>query len=267
MADANTVLTMKPNEQMPSVLFKGIVQTDTNLPQPQLKPLTKETSFSIQIHSITEYDIYDNVVNEYLNDTHNINGSVTVRVDMFTEQSSVEWAGDTMAFAPGSTKYTIRFDKYRFSSSLNHLEVAFQTVSDAPCVSHNEKDIEWGESSPQDMHYFLLPQHQLQLYGRFSNKAIIDDRIHSSSNRVINLDPDFSILVDVEQTKISTDECGNSTSDKSKPYLIPVVIVASIVGATIIIAVGVIALKKTMFFRTKMHAIRLKKSKRSLGDL
>eukprot|EP01133_Synstelium_polycarpum_P016694 gene16694-19845_t len=300
LAKTNTGMEMKPNQTAPVVVFNGVVLPDVNGQPAPLTELSHQTSFSIHIESIRELD-FDNklvathnpqwrqiVTNEisatYRHDFSDDKTSfVTVRVDMYKDGGSTQWANDTIKFAPSTTKYTVSLTNYNFSSSLNHLVVVFESSSTAPCASYNESDISWGAASLDDMHWFVIPQHQLSLYGRFTNKVIVDGRVTKTANLVLNkaepiliavnvpyfsqsaeVDPDFSVLVDLD--RVDKDSCTDESTIR-KAYIIPVAVVAAVIGATILVVIGVLVFKKTMFFRTRMHKMRMHKSSQSLSRM
>eukprot|EP01133_Synstelium_polycarpum_P016746 gene16746-19912_t len=268
----DTGMNIEPNKGLPTVVFKNVTVTDNggSTVTTPFSELSKQTSFSIDIESIREIDLNDKLVKLYTSDsnltwtvtdsndtsstyrhdfTQDKTSYVTVRVDMYKDGGSTQWANDTIKFAPSSTKYTIRLTNYQFSSTLNHLLVVFKSISQAPCVTRNESLISWGAASLEDMHWFVIPQHQLGLYGRFTNKVISDGRITSTANIVLSkaepiliginvpyfsqfseIDPDFSVLVDLDKKTESSniDTCTgeeiNNDSDKIKPFVIPVAV-------------------------------------------
>eukprot|EP01133_Synstelium_polycarpum_P020054 gene20054-24050_t len=201
LTKTNAGMDMTPNITAPTVIFTDIIMPHNDT----LTEYSKQTSFSIHIHSIREFDIFNQLVELYdstnltwsktdsnaswVTYRHNFaspNSFVSVRVDMYKDGGSTVWANDTITFAPSSTKYTVRFENYKFSSMLNHLVVVFESTSTAPCATRNESNISWGASTPEDMHWFIIPQHQLSLYGRFTNKVIVDGKVSSTANSIIS---------------------------------------------------------------------------------
>ncbi|KAF2068381.1 hypothetical protein CYY_010295, partial [Polysphondylium violaceum] len=83
----------------------------------------------------------------------------------------------------------------------------------------------------------------------------------------VELDPDFSVLVSYDQKSSqheNTDECNidteSNTSKPKKKYVLPLIIVGSVIGATII-GVGVfVILKKNMALRLKFLKFRQSRS-------
>ncbi|EGG20523.1 hypothetical protein DFA_00384 [Cavenderia fasciculata] len=138
--------------------------------------------------------------------------------------------------------------------------------------------ISYGGSSPSDMHWVKMDANQLSLYSRFTNKMIVDGRVIMNANTMaaevdstntaarvtivtpyfesyVEIDPDFSVLTDYDREE-NTMECSNNNDDR--PWLIPVIVVACVVGVALLIVTGAIIYKKSSTIRLKVLSLKSK---------
>ncbi|GAM25736.1 hypothetical protein SAMD00019534_089110 [Acytostelium subglobosum LB1] len=266
---------------------------------PKLTKDTMSVSYSISIAAILELNYLDQVVNNItLNWTlansdsnstkytitnmggiQHASNTITLTIDKYLDGGQTVWANKTLKFQPNTIKYTVNFDGYNFTSQLNYIQIIFQTVSMGDCTQlQNDTEISWGRSSRDDMHYFILPQHQMQCYGRFPTSVISDDRVVSISNKIVSvgeplrvatsvpffkrsaaIDPDFSVLVLYSQANSN----GNGMCEASggpKPYIIPLIVVGCVLCLVIICLALFFKLKKNMYIRQKIHKMRAKRT-------
>ncbi|KAM9966270.1 hypothetical protein ACTFIR_006475 [Dictyostelium discoideum] len=220
------------------------------------------------------------------NSTAPFNTNITVILEWFKDTSTIEFANSSITMYPSSIKYTIEITEYKFSNQLNNL----QLVMSASFESSKTKDIcslkDFGETSNGDnSNYFKIQINDHSLYGRFIKRAIIDSKISTIENVLLDLkmnsiqtasssqsfigitipnyqksiiiDPDFSVLIDSKSTS-TNDENSVCTSNQSKlttPQLIGIII-GSIAFATVIaisIAYHIIKKKKETKFKNGLQ--------------
>ncbi|KAN0003891.1 hypothetical protein ACTFIZ_010044 [Dictyostelium cf. discoideum] len=190
--------------------------------------------------------------------------NITVILEWFKDSTTIEFANNNITMYPSSIKYTIEISEYKFSNQLNNL----QLVMSASFESSKTNDIcslkDFGETSNGDnSNYFKIQIDDHSLYGRFIKRAIIDSKISTIENvlldskmnsiqtasssqsfigitipnyqKSITIDPDFSVLLDSKSTS-KNDENSICTSNQPKlttPQLVGIII-GSIAFATVI---------------------------------
>ncbi|GAM25737.1 hypothetical protein SAMD00019534_089120 [Acytostelium subglobosum LB1] len=264
----------------------------------KLTPDSMSVSYNISIVAIQEMSYNDSVANNIIlnwklasttsNSTKytisNMGGiqdpsnTITLTIDKFMDGGQTTWANNVLNFQPNTIKYTVRFDGYNFTSQLNYIQIIFETVSTGDCVQRQNENITWGAASLQDMHYFVIPQHQMQCYGRFPTSVISDGRILSISNKIISaaepvqiatavpyfkksaaIDPDFSVLISYNQANGNAGQCDIiGPKDGMKPYVIPLIVVGCVIFVAIVGLAVFIKLKKSFFVRHTLHKMRSK---------
>ncbi|EGC33303.1 hypothetical protein DICPUDRAFT_154656 [Dictyostelium purpureum] len=289
--NSNISMNMNTSITSPSVILDGFDSFNLN-------NYTKKSKYHIELVYIQEVDVLGKVLNRFnFNETGwslaSTNGETsstfnttlleysnfTVRVDIFKTDTQMTWANEHLAIPANSIKFSVRIDNYTFSSNLNKLEMFYQTSPNSDLECAIKQQIAWGAKKSTDMHWVTLPNNQLQLYGRFSNSLILDDRIVSTSNEGLEfgstvqvkvnipffkdyaeLDPDFSVLVDVNMDETVYDECGIPVGTKSnRKWVIPVAVVVGVVGATILfISIFAVAYKKNTNLRLFMLSFKSK---------
>ncbi|KAM9985349.1 hypothetical protein ACTFIZ_008886 [Dictyostelium cf. discoideum] len=182
------------------------------------------------------------------------------------------------SFTFGSTSFTVEKDSlklsvlikdYQYQSSLNTLQLIFYSAAvdtnnddDNDC---NKKETSINKSNlnnQQNLNYIQISKNSKTLVGRFINQVIADSRPTFMSSTIINdnnknnnnnsikiglnlphcfeclIDPDFSILVSSD----FKESCDKS-SQKNK-WIIPVSVVVSVVGFSIIVTISIILYMK-----------------------
>ncbi|EFA79025.1 hypothetical protein PPL_08494 [Heterostelium album PN500] len=295
--NTQTKIDMKLTEVAAQTTLTNFNITTLNSSQ-VLTEQSRSTTYNISIYAINEKNSDDDVVasldlkwqlvsspseNSTLYNLMNAPNSsiISVRIDKYMEGGSTVWANQTMKFPAAAIKYTVNITGYQMQGPLNFLEVVFSTVSYGECSVVQDNKISWGAASLDDMHYFVIPQHQMQCYGRFPNSLIVDGRITSTSNKIIQksepvliasripyfqnsaiIDPDFSVLVNYDQENEGDGGCGGGGSSR-KPYVIPLIVVGCVIFVTIAVVFAVVLLKKNMYIRERIAAIKSKSIKMS----
>ncbi|KYQ90411.1 hypothetical protein DLAC_09030 [Tieghemostelium lacteum] len=265
---------------------------------------SKQTNFTIMLTLIEEYDYKNqliksfNLLNKWRLETSNsttyvytmplVPGSLMTVIVYMTDSDpiSVSFANQTILIPENSIKYYIKVENYTFSSAINHLTFQWESfsLSPNPCLTKTQK-VTYGGLDKNDIHFIVIPANQLQLYGRFSNLIVVDNRTLLSSNlaselddrviikintpnfkNFIELDPDFSILIDLSAKSSSSsssdieydDNCQpiEIDSESEKNYILPIAIVVPVVAVSIIITAMIVLYKKNLIFKLKVLAIK-----------
>ncbi|KAF2076838.1 hypothetical protein CYY_001866 [Polysphondylium violaceum] len=211
---------------------------------------------------------------------------ISYTIEMVNETKSVNFAGVEMQLTPGTVKLTANISNWQYLGSLNTIQMQVQSkvysqenlsVPDKcgkPMSSLITADTDLSTTS---LNYISIGIGNKVFYGKFIDRVLSDgkptfarvtmnEKTNSSITVSINLpyckeciiDPDFSVLVSVNQV----DECGNELR-ASKKWVIPIAVVFSIVGAAIITALVIVYLRKKVYlsFSLKKGIVIVKKRK------
>ncbi|KAN0006491.1 hypothetical protein ACTFIU_003203 [Dictyostelium citrinum] len=164
----------------------------------------------------------------------------------------------------GSVKFSISVSNYTYISNLNNLQIELvsetsQIVQDSNSCNEEDTSLDTSDfNSESNLNYIKISKNNKVLSGRFINKVISDGKVtfldsiatKSTSDSIsitLNLphctsqclvDPDFSVLLSSDFKS----ECGGK--DDKKSYVIPVAVVASVVGVGAMGAAGFVIYKK-----------------------
>ncbi|KAM9992359.1 hypothetical protein ACTFIY_009807 [Dictyostelium cf. discoideum] len=215
------------------------------------------------------------------NFTQTINNStkITSRIEDLSSDKNYTFAGIDFNVKSGSVKVSVEILNWSFLNSLNTLQLRMESLvsNDDDNENKNKCNLENDEtnvSSDQNPLQFnsnlnnvKIERNAKILYGRFLDRALSDGRstfitnqiVSNSSNSLIvgiNLphcttscviDPDFSVLVSSDFK--SADSCSPHSDDSNKKWVLPVSIVVSVVGASLIVIISVMIYRKN---RTKI---------------
>eukprot|EP01132_Coremiostelium_polycephalum_P002118 gene2118-2608_t len=298
-----SMTTTQKDTAQPMILFSNFKSSSENTSE-SLSSDSKNTQFKVHIKSIVEIDYTGKSVKTFnlesssnwtvLNSselvTHysaseNLPFKVHVKIQGFLNSTTVHWANRSHNLPENSIKYTVRIEDYSFSSTLNKLSLIWETMSIAPCPDYNQNLTNWGKSSDSDMKWFQIQQNQMNFYGTFSNLVVLnDDKILACPNTVVSdtqpllisteipyfyqsaeIDPNFSVLVDYTKENTNTGQCGN---ESKKSYLkLALIIVFSVVGASLLIAGAIILVKKNSYVRLRILKLKSYQSTLSMRSL
>ncbi|KAF2071490.1 hypothetical protein CYY_007185 [Polysphondylium violaceum] len=197
----------------------------------------------------------------------NLTTYVNVTIQYFEKQENISFAGEELIMNPYSIKYNINISSYSFTNSQNSLQLIMKLT-----LESNESDgcsaIEKGNTTLSNSDFVKLQINNHSLYGRFVKRGIIDGRISSISNQVlenyhqdkstqfndvisfmgikirsfrsmVQLDPDFSVLLD-QNGASSSDSTSSICSSKKKKLsvaqLAGIIIGSILFGAVVIVA-------------------------------
>ncbi|KAN0024098.1 hypothetical protein ACTFIV_008494 [Dictyostelium citrinum] len=242
----------------------------------------QKTSYQILIIKLIEFDVEKNIIQQYTldnkwiiemkntddDDDNNIyqfsqtlvqslsNCTISYTVEEIKEKSKdFSFAGYNLTLGEGSIKISVSIYNYQYSSFLNNLQLQFQSsvTSDNNDCNKEETDIQ--NSNNELLNYITIKKDSKIMQARFLNRILSDGRssiitsdlVSKSSDSVIiglNLpyctnciiDPDFSVLV--------TTSFKNDCESERPAYLIPVVVVSSVIGVALIVALSYYIYKK-----------------------
>ncbi|KAN0042648.1 hypothetical protein ACTA71_011457 [Dictyostelium dimigraforme] len=222
--------------------------------------------------------LYETSINTDLNTYTNIRATL----EWFNKSTTIEFANQLLEMSPSSIKYTIEINKYPFSKSLNTL----QLVMSASLISSETNDIcsskEFGNTTNgDDSNYLKIQVDDHSVYGRFIKRAIIDSKVQSIENLLLDssmkpisnsystqsyigitipqysnqviIDPDFSIIIDQRAASSNSENsiCSNNSSSLSKGQLAGIII-GGVAFLSVIIICTVYYFYKTNQLR-KLH--------------
>ncbi|KAN0042455.1 hypothetical protein ACTFIV_005020 [Dictyostelium citrinum] len=230
-------------------------------------------------------NLYETSINSNSNTITNISATL----EWFNKSTTVEFANQQLQMNPSSIKYTIEINEYPFSQSLNTL----QLVMSASLISSEIDDIcsskEFGNTTNGDDSNFLKIQvDNHSVYGRFIKRAIIDSKVQSIENILLDstmkpistshstqsyigitipqyskqviIDPDFSIIIDQRAASSNSENsiCSNNSSSLTKGQIAGIII-----GGVAFLAV-IIACVVYYFYKKKKDKQLQKTLKRKL---
>ncbi|KAF2068306.1 hypothetical protein CYY_010367, partial [Polysphondylium violaceum] len=202
--------------------------------------------------------------------------SVSVSIQYFDKQQSITFAGELLNMNQYSIKYSINITSYSFTNSLNQLQlimkVSLESQQDQGCSA-----LESGNTTVTNSEYVKLQVDDHSLYGRFIKRGIIDGRISTITNkllsnynngeanqfnnihsyigigirsyhRLVQLDPDFSVLVD---QRPATDNDNSVCSSQSKSKLSKAQLAGIIIGSVGFALVTLISITYLVYKKKK----------------
>ncbi|GAM29172.1 hypothetical protein SAMD00019534_123480 [Acytostelium subglobosum LB1] len=210
-----------------------------------------------------------------------------LQIVYYAKASKTEFAGESIQIYDNSIKYTIGISNWAFGSSLNYLQVVYQTQVLDPCDKMSF-DKSFGVANGGSYPYMTMDTGEgVVMEGRFASRMIVDERIVKSSfiklplsdqlynesapstpgvfvaltanvisafGKSVKLDPNFGVIVSLDSGNDGT--CGQGGS-KGISWKVPVIVVCSVVGAALL-TVGMIFLVRSRFVQFRVHEMKLK---------
>lgn len=223
----------------------------------------------------------------------NKNCKVVTIIEEVSKDTQYSFAGVNFLVFANSLKLTISINNYTFISSLNSLQLQIESlVSILPTTTttNKENSCKNDESSSNTtsidtsgittdtiLNYITIEKNNKIFTGRFINKLLSDGRPTFFSSQVVNrnnesliigldlshcsncvIDPDFSVLVSSSFKTTTTTDCEINNKNNWK---IPVAVVISVVGFSMIVLISMIIFKKhrTLIKVKVLTAIKLTK--------
>ncbi|KAF2068268.1 hypothetical protein CYY_010405, partial [Polysphondylium violaceum] len=216
---------------------------------------------------------------------------LNVSIDYFNNDQAVNitFANQVLTMNPYSLKYSVNISQYSFSSSLNTLQVVLSASLESD-ESDECSSIQTGNTVESESEFIKMQVNDHSLYGRFIKRGIVDGRIGSISNtplntefkstssksqthigitvphykRMVQLDPDFSVLID---NKAATVDSPNSIcAVKSKSKLTGAQIAGIVIGCVAFATIAVICVVY-YFYKKKKGAQFLKNMNNKLENM
>ncbi|KAM9963833.1 hypothetical protein ACTFIW_007089 [Dictyostelium discoideum] len=258
-----------------------------------LRELNSVTGEEVKIHYFEKW-IYTNVsetISHYQsNITNNGGGSMVTNVkailQWFKNDENITFANQELIMHSSTMKYTIELSPYTFSNPLNNLQI----VMSAQIQSSKENtcsDKEFGNTVIDNSNYIKLKVDKNSFYGRYIKRGIIDDRVVSIKNEVLDsnfnikdnennvqsyigisignfkksviIDPDFSILL--EQNS-ATSICKSSNKSLTKSQLIGIIIGSVAMFIVILIIIGKLIYSSSKCLPIKILVYRIFRNKK-----
>ncbi|KAM9988315.1 hypothetical protein ACTFIZ_003662 [Dictyostelium cf. discoideum] len=209
--------------------------------------------------------------------------SVNVSTIWYETIAEIQFAGQNLTMNPSTLKYNINITSFPFTNGLNTLQLVMSATAQSTSSQDDQcSSNEFGDTTSNDnSNYLQLSVNQHSLYGRFIKRGIVDNTIRSIGNEIlkdlssensyyisqsyiginipfykefIQLDPDFSVLLD---QRSASSICNNKGNKLSKGAIIGIVI-GSVAFIVIAITLLAILLKNKYFFkRIQLKAIEL----------
>ncbi|KYQ90456.1 EGF-like domain-containing protein [Tieghemostelium lacteum] len=194
----------------------------------------------ISSNSSTKYLYFVNFTKD------SITTNITVTLEWFNSTKIIEFAGQNLTMNPSTMKYNVNITKYSFELGTNTLQIIFAASLQSSATEDTCSKKDFGDVPLSDLEYVKLKVNQNSLYGRFIKRGIIDQRVRSISNTLLDesgkptesyqsqsmiainvphffnnamLDPDFSILVDSGDSDDTDDDNVNCGNNNDKPLL------------------------------------------------
>ncbi|KAM9992954.1 hypothetical protein ACTFIY_010392 [Dictyostelium cf. discoideum] len=193
------------------------------------------------------------------------------------KDKSFTFGTTTFKVEKGSIKLSVLIRDYQYQSSLNTLQLIFysgaiDTNDDDDDCNKKETTINTSNlNNQQNLNYIQISKNSKTLVGRFINQVISDSRPTFMTSTIINdnnnnksikiglnlphcfecsIDPDFSVLVNSD----FKESCDKS---KKNNWIIPVSVVVSVVGFSLLITISIIIYIKHKY-RFKIISTKLK---------
>ncbi|KYQ91163.1 hypothetical protein DLAC_11708 [Tieghemostelium lacteum] len=245
------------------------------------------------IYSNTTSQLNDSNIQEFTYQTNITNGNlitnVSVIVQYYKNQQTIDFANQKINILPSSMKYRIEISPYYFNSSINTL----QLVMSAGILSNNDhsSSCSYQESGTtiDNEDYIKLQIDEHSLYAKFIKIGLVDYRVQSirneliqinntqstvSSNQLIGihiphfdmnvvLDPDFSLLVDTRPASDKDNALCESNESKglTKAQLAGIIVGVTCGGLLLIGALVYILYRKNIMFRVQVLKLKPMKNK------
>ncbi|KYQ91780.1 EGF-like domain-containing protein [Tieghemostelium lacteum] len=223
---------------------------------------------------------------EYLYETSivqgNLNTSVKVLLKFYLTQDTIYFANEYLDMLPSTLKYQVTISPYKFQSSLNTLQLVMASSMQSNTTDNSCSYIEDNLDNNQ---YVKLQVNEHSLYGRFIKRAIVDNRILTITNTILNnqsqsnqvqnqiginipnykysvtLDPDFSVLVDSKPASnkynaVCDYQRAENSSTLTQTQLIGIIIGCVAFGVISLIIITYFAHKKSSAVRVMTHKFK-----------
>ncbi|KAM9955665.1 hypothetical protein ACTFIW_002305 [Dictyostelium discoideum] len=209
---------------------------------------------------------------------------IKVTIQWFPNQTTIEFANQSLIMNPSTVKYTIEIGSYNFKNKLNQLQLVLSASMDSSNINNICSKSEFGNTNSADnSNYVKIQVDNHSLYGRFIKRAIIDsqvisienEQLDSSMNPINNasssqsfigitipyylyniiIDPDFSVLIDSK--KVSSNDENSICSKSSSNSSLTVSQLAGIIIASAFIFLSICAALIFILIKKRKHTLLL----------
>ncbi|KAN0032499.1 hypothetical protein ACTFIV_006398 [Dictyostelium citrinum] len=255
-----------------------------------LRELNSVTGEEIKTHYFEKW-IYTNVsetISQYQSNITNGNMVTNVKaiLQWFKNEENITFANQQLIMHPSTMKYTIEISPYSYSNALSNLQIVMsaqiQSNQDDTC-----SDKEFGNTNTLDnSNYIKLKVDKNSFYGRYIKRGIIDDRVVSISNQLLDsefkitdnentlqsyigitvgnykksviIDPDFSILLEQNSaTSICKQSKGLTTGQ-----LIGIIVGSSVMFIVILVIIGKLIYSSSKCLPIKIFIYKMLRNKK-----
>ncbi|KAN0050769.1 hypothetical protein ACTA71_003917 [Dictyostelium dimigraforme] len=216
--------------------------------------------------------------------------NITVIAEWFEKETEISFAGENFTINPSSLKYTVSIDHYPFSTSLNTLELIFKSFIETSKTNDICSSDQFGLND--NSNYLELQVGEYSFLSKYLKRANIDNIVRTISNRVltdfneneklnsttsskklsfvgiqipfykvnIELDPDFSVLLNSNAATSNSDNsiCSSSSSSLSKAQIAGIVI-GSVVFFIVFILIILILLPSNSKLSLRIFLFKIKR--------
>ncbi|KYQ88651.1 EGF-like domain-containing protein [Tieghemostelium lacteum] len=209
--------------------------------------------------------------NEYqynTNFTNTITTGIQVNIKYFSSKQTIEFANQSITILPSTLKYQISISPYHFDKTTSTLMLVFNTQIERSELEESCSNINYGDDPTSDDYQFVrLQVNEVSLYGKFIKYGIVDNRTRIISNSFISdnstqistksgtliginipyftkdvqLDPDFSVLIDTKEASAKSDSFCSTETESSKKLTSSQLagIIIGVVGFALVVGVAV----------------------------
>ncbi|KAM9980024.1 hypothetical protein ACTFIZ_006279 [Dictyostelium cf. discoideum] len=282
----------KPNEDKPTTAIdnknnnssnvNNNYQVTSNISIIAIREVNSINGEQVKIHYIDKwyYNSISPTISNYQSTiiNNNITTIINVTLEWFENKSNITFANQELIMNPSTIKYTVELSSYKFSNKLNNLQVIIEAQ-----IQSNENDIcsgkEFGDTTLDNSNYIKLQVSSNSIYGRFLKRGIVDGKIVTITNELLDsklnsisnennvqsyigivigqyetsviIDPDFSLLLDNQAINSNSPNsiCASSESSLTKGQLIGIIIGSFIFFVSAIIIILKIAHSKSLRFK------------------
>ncbi|EAL63293.1 hypothetical protein DDB_G0288301 [Dictyostelium discoideum AX4] len=209
--------------------------------------------------------------------------SVNVSTTWYQTKTDIEFAGQKLTMNPSTLKYNINITSFPFTYGLNTLQLVMSATAQSTSQQDDQcSSNEFGDTTSNDnSNYLQLSVNQHSLYGRFIKRGIVDNNIKSIGNEIlkdlssensyyisqsyiginipfykesVQLDPDFSVLLD---QRSASSICNNKGNKLSKGAIIGISIGCAAFTIIVVTLVAILLKNKYFFKSVQLKVIKM----------
>ncbi|KAM9968101.1 hypothetical protein ACTFIW_002534 [Dictyostelium discoideum] len=301
-ADCNSKVIVVPqpefNNTSPTIVLNGTSDnSESSIVALVSVVAIREIDYNNKVLHMYSFDKWDYISNNsklstYSSNIINKNGSTTpisVSIEYFENERTIEFAGQEINMKPSSIKYTIYIEKYPFSTRLSQLQLILSATAIINSDSDSCSNKEFDSTTSQDSDFIKLSISSNSLYGRLIKRALADSVPISISNELLDkslgavsdshtsqsfiginvpiynknviLDPDFSLLINSNPSTTNYNEnsiCSPKPSSGLSKAQLAGIIVGCCVAAIAITSATIVTIHKKKVIAKQMKTFSAK---------